>query len=266
MKALGLMLKAEFNRNWIQMKRYPFEPIANVVILFILFMIIISGFKPLQRSTGIASFNKTVAGAIIGYVMWFFVIMALSNFSNRLEEEAKLGTLEQLCMASKSLICVLSCRLIVDFLYSVIIIAGLFLLLAFSTGVKLNVEAWLILPLLLTVLALYGFGFMIGSLSLLFKRIGEVRAIVQIIFLFLAIAPMDSLSPTLRVVTMFLPLNLGLEVIRSVAIENQSFSDPFITRQLFLIVLNSGIYLTIGISVFKKAEKIAFNRGVLAHY
>ncbi len=266
MKEMMLILKAEFNRHWIQMKRYPFEPVANVVTLFILFMIIVSGFKPLQNSTGVGNFNKTVAGAIIGYVMWFFVVMALSNFSNKLEEEAKLGTLEQLCMASKSLILVISGRLVTDFFYNLFIIAALFLLLTLSTGVALNLNAWLLVPLCLTVLGLYGFGFVIGSLSLLFKRIGEVRSIIQIVFLFLAIAPLDSLSPPIRAAAMFLPLIQGIDVMRSVAVDSQPFFDPLILHRLLLVALNSFIYLIVGIGIFRAAERSAFNRGLLAHY
>ncbi|MFY9574926.1 MAG: ABC transporter permease [Blastocatellia bacterium] len=266
MKEMMLILKAEFNRHWIQMKRYPFEPVANVVTLFILFMIIVSGFRPLQNSTGVGNFNRTVAGAIIGYVMWFFVVMALSNFSNKLEEEAKLGTLEQLCMASKSLILVISGRLVTDFFYNLFVIAVLFLLLMLSTGVTLSLSAWLLVPLCVTVLGLYGFGFVIGSLSLLFKRIGEVRSIIQIVFLFLAIAPLDSVSPPIRAAAVFLPLTQGIDVMRSIAVDSQPFFDPMILQRLLLVALNSFVYLIIGIFIFRAAERSAFKRGLLAHY
>lgn len=266
MKEVFLILKAEVARNWVQIKRYPLEPITNAAALFILFMIIVSGFKPTENSTGVADFNKTVAGAIIGYVMWFFVIMALSNFSNRLEEEAKLGTLEQLCMASRGLTWVISSRVVADFFYSLFVIATLFLLLAASTRVSLNLQPSLLVPVALTICAVYGFGFIIGALSLLLKRTGEIRSIVQILFLFLAIVPLDNLPSILRIAVLVLPLNIGLEAMRSIAVESRALTEPEMLRQVILMTVNSALYLTVGVLVFRRAERVAYTRGLLAHY
>jgi ABC-2 type transport system permease protein len=59
---------------------------------------------------------------------------------------------------------------------------------------------------------------------------------------------------------------LGIIVIRSIALEGKTLAETWQDGSLIALIINSVVYLLIGLGVFIYCENIAKNRGSLGHY
>src|SRR5262245_20532970 len=257
------LLNVEWRRYAALMTRYPLEPLTNILLLLLLFFTILLGLRP--SSPTVVSGDYTAVNAVLGYVLWFFVILALSNFSTKLEEEAKLGTLEQVCLTSGSLFRVWMARSLVDFAFGLVQTAILVVLLLWMTDIRVTVPVLALLPACLTVLAVYGFGLMLGGVSLVFRRTGELKALCQMFFLALAIVPLTALPGWLHRIALVLPLSLGLDTVRGVVGHREVAWTVLAARLPSLIVLACA-YCALGYATFAFAYRMARVRGLLARY
>ena len=258
-----LTLKAEYVRYGILLRRYPIEPVANVLVLFLLFLIMYAGFKPASVNAGL--YDASATNALTGYVLWFFVILAISGVSAKIEDEAKLGTLEQVCLHSHDLLTVWLCRIWVDLTFGLFQVAVLGTLILAATSLSIQVSVPMVVAFVLTIAAIYGFGFMLGGLSLVFKRVGESRAVLQMVFLILAVVPPHSLPAWLYSAALLSPLTVGLEAMRAV---NQAGGLEWATLvpRLPVLALNACCYVTLGVCAFAGANQLARRDGLLAQY
>ena len=95
MKKLTLF-KTMFVREWIELKRYPFNLLSGLIALYLIFFVVFAGYKAL--GSGSPRFGSTLDGIVVGFMMWTFAISAYSTLSWELMNEARMGTLEQLYM------------------------------------------------------------------------------------------------------------------------------------------------------------------------
>src|SRR5258708_12992931 len=97
----------------------------------------------------------------------------------------------------------------------------------------------------------FGFGFMLGGLALIFKQISSLKNIVVNILIFLngALVPIDQFPPWLLTISQILPSTLGISVLRSVLLKGLSLPDVWNDGSLPLLSIHSAIYLLAG-SIF----------------
>lgn len=258
-----LTLEAEYVRYGILLRRYPVEPVANLVVLFLLFVIMYAGFKPATVNS--EAYDASAASALTGYIVWSFVILAMSGVSMKIEDEAKLGTLEQVCLHSHDLLTVWLCRACVDFTFGCVQIGLLCALILGATSLSLHLSAALLLAFALTIAAIYGFGFMLGGLSLVFKRVGEARSVLQMVFLILAIVPPESFPEWLYTAVLLSPLTLGLDAIRAVNLAGGTEWAALLPR-LPALALNASVYAALGFGAFGASYRLARRDGLLGRY
>ncbi len=241
------------------MRRYLFNMLSFLISMYIFFLLIFLGVRALGG--GASGFGGTLDAIIVGFLVWTFAISTYSDFAQGMVQEAQEGTLEQLYMSSVGFIWVSLFRSMSSFLITSIFIITLLILMMATTGRWLYLDVISLLPLLLLTLAgVYGIGFIMGGLALVFKRIESFIGIFQFAMVGLIAAPIDRF-PVLR----YLPLSQGNELIRRVMAEGLSIGQ-LPTGDLLLLVINSAFYLGIGLITFKLLLKTAKNRGLLGHY
>jgi len=113
---------------------------------------------------------------------------------------------------------------------------------------------------LISLASVYGIGFMVGGLALVFKQIQAFFQILQWIFLGFIAAPIYQYS-----MLKALPLSLGFNLINEVMSKNLSFFK-LSSLDLVLLILNGAFYFCIGLFVFSICERVAKSRGLLGHY
>lgn len=144
----------------------------------------------------------------------------------------------------------------------VAIILSILLLIMPLTGSRLAFPLTLLLPLLTVLLGAYGLAFMMGSLALLLKRVQQLLGIFQFALLFLMTTPTETWAGSLQLVRWVLPMTAGAGLLRDLMARGKALDFG----QFSLALLNGIGYLTIGILIFRFAERETKRRGKLSGY
>ena len=253
------LFKAIFIKEWISLRRYPFNTISAIVTVYLVFLLFFLGYRLIGGQE--APFSNTTEGFIVGFFIWTYSIAAYSVLSWGIVQEARQGTLEQLYMSPLGYERVAIYTVISNFVWSLVWVLPILLLMMVTTGRFLHFDLITLIPLLiLTIASGYGIGFITGGLGLVFKKVQSFFQILQFIFVGFIAAPADKI-PLLKI----LPFSLGTRMIARNMIEEQPiYRMP--AYDIVILIANAAFYLVIGFSVFKLCEKVAKDRGLLGHY
>jgi ABC-2 type transport system permease protein len=256
----------EIKLAFVRMARYPLQTLTSLLIVYILFIGMFYGSRLLAGvgHEDAADFSRSASQAIMGYLLWFLSLFAIDSMSQNIAEEAQTGTLEQLYLSRWDFSLVLFLRFIAAFLASLAMLVPLFFLLIMSTGVSFAWQLGKVLPIIaVTAIGLCGMGYLLGALTLIFKRIGNAMTLVQFVLLFLCMPPVEQLPAPLRYFALTLPLTQGIKLLRAVVLTSGSHIR---LSDVSALVFTALVYLSIGLIVFRWAEATAKDRALLGHY
>ncbi|MBU9710714.1 ABC transporter permease [Evansella tamaricis] len=252
------LLKANLRKEYLEMKRYLPNTIAMVLTFYILFIGMFFGIQIIGDPT---TQDINIQFTIVNYIFWFFAMMTVNAIGWQITNEAMRGTLEQLSMSPMGIWKIMLMRLIASTVINFIMIIALLYLSMFTSGQWLNIDVGTILPILiLTIISMFGLGFIIAGLSIILKQVQAFLQILQFILAGLTFVPL-SVAPFLA----FFPFVKGVDLVRAVMIEGVTFTQiPMVD---FLILgFNAIFYFVIGLLFFFYCERFAMNKGLLAHY
>ncbi len=257
---LSSVFVAVIQRDWAMMKRYIINTVSTLVSIYLIFLLIFLGFKSLSSYASTGVLEGSMEGIVIGFFVWTFTVMGFSELAWGLISEAQAGTLEQLYLTPCGFKCVCGFTMISSMVLQFVPVSILLVIMMATTGQWLNLDFISLIPLLLiTILGSYGFGFALGGLALIFKRIQAIFQIFQFVFTGFLVIPQR--MPWAK----FLPLSLGNSLIYDVMVDGLRLWELPVGS--ILTALAVGIsYLAIGIIVFSVCENIAKDRGLLGHY
>ncbi|MDH4199943.1 MAG: hypothetical protein OEV66_06135 [Spirochaetia bacterium] len=263
-KEFLLLVKAEFIREIIYIKRYPFESISFLFFMYIILMAIFLGMSQLSGGGGL---NINHERMIIGYCLMQFVMSNQMGWAGQISNESQMGTLEQLSISGHSLATVLFARGIAQFPRQS---ASFFILMiayaAAMPKMDLHLDHFYIAFFFLFLIALgvYGIAYLFAGLTLLFKRIGFFFQIINFAFLGLFWQNRDILPDgSIRAILYdFFPLTLGMKNLLLVFSSNtSSLIYPFLNQCIY-----SGIFTIAGFYLFRVMEKKARQMALLSQY
>jgi ABC-2 type transport system permease protein len=251
---------AELKRSWILLKRYATETISLVIGTTIIFYGL---FLSAQYVVGSNSqFGDRLDSIIVGYVLWSLTLFILGDIAGGLQREAQTGTLEQLFLSPFGAPKVFLTRAIASLTTQLTINLVILTLILVLTGSQLAFPPLLLLPLLTVLLGAYGVSLAMGSLALLVKQVQQLLGIFQFALLFVLTVPVESWISSIRWLGWLLPMTPGAGLLRELMARGQGFD-----WQLFAIALLNGIaYFTLGLFLFRYAEREAKHRGKLSGY
>ena len=245
-------------------KRYPVSFISSAGSLYIIFMGMFFG-SGSARIEG----PQVMGDTLVGYLMWIFVFSAIGDLSDTIINESLTGTYEQLCITRVSNIWILICRSMTHMFSSFMLTAFNLILITITTGIRLNIEFLPVVVILgLSLLGLYGFGFMLAALALIFKRIGPIASVLQYVLLFMtgAIIPLDGFPPIIRQIGQILPLSAGIEAMQMSAIDHHPLHYIVQETVFIRLLLGAVIYVLLGIITFFASDGYARKKGLLGQY
>jgi ABC-2 type transport system permease protein len=269
------ILHAEFYKFKGMFKRYYIDSLAEIVSYLILFVGLSFTILNNHLSTENALFQL-----IIGIFIWYVGINAIAVFTFILQEEMQLGTLEQIFLTRTSLTKMLCGRAFATFLFdsiggivlscTTIIVVNIFSnSISLSDFIIVNVS-WVgvLLVLVLTMIGIYGFAFILAGLSIVYKRISAITVILNYIFLFFTGITLtgNTLPPVLDIVSKILPITWGITNLQNLVIGHSTIQDLVGSNIFLYLVMNSAIYLTVGLFIFKLMLKVSKKDGSLGHY
>jgi ABC-2 type transport system permease protein len=251
---------AEFRRSWIQFIRYPVEAIGGIVITTSIFYGLFLSARYIAGPS--LQFGDRLDAIVVGYTLWSLVLFIMTDIAGGLQYEAQTGTLEQLFLSPFGAPMVFVMRAFASLVLRLAVILSILLIIMALTGSRLEFPPTLLLPLLTVLLGAYGLAFMMGSLALLLKRVQQLLGIFQFALLFLMATPTETWAGSLQVVRWLLPMTAGAGLLRDLMARGEALN----LAQFSLALLNGIAYFTVGLLIFRFAEREAKRRGMLGGY
>jgi len=252
------LFNANFRKEYIEMKRYLPNTIALVATFYIIFL---GAFFGIMFIGDPASFDTNVQYSIVSVVFWSLTMMTMNFIGYSVITEATRGTLEQLYMSPMGVWKIMLTRIISQLgLQSVIMILLLFGAML-TSGQWLNLNPMTTIPIIIvTMISMIGVSFMIAGLAIIVKQIQAFLQIFQFVLMGLVFVPI-TVAPFLA----FAPFVKGVNMVRTVMIEDLTITQLPLS-DYGVLVLNSLVYLILGLALFDRCEKIAMKKGLLGQY
>lgn len=252
------LFNANLKKEYLELKRYLPNTIAFILTFYIIFLGL---FGVIQIVGDPSTQDVNTQYVIVNYIFWYLTMTIINSVGYEIINEAMRGTLEQLSMSPLGIWRIMITRLIsITFIQTLIVVGLLYISMA-TASQWLNVDVITLLPIvLLTFIGMFGISFIIAGISIIIKQIQAFLQILQFILMALAFVPL-SLSPFLQL----LPFVKGIDMVRAVMIHGVSLAE-FAATDFLILIANSLVYFLLGLFVFNYCEKIAMEKGVLAHY
>ncbi len=266
-----LILKAEFKRDLLFMKRYPLEPLSFLFFMYMILLSILLGLSQLVSEGRELSTFVDRERMILGYTLMQFVFSTQMGWSGQMQYESQTGTLEQLSLSGHSLGGVLLARGISQLLrqtLSFYLLLGAYVLSL--PGLALDpIRFPMAVPVLLAMAAgIYGISYLFAGITLLFKRVGMFFQIVN--FAFLGIFWLDRSSLEKGGVTAMLydhfPLSVGMSKMQEVLLTEEGSLSSTVSYSWIRLLLISFLYFGAGFLAFRRMEKKSRELGLLSQY
>ncbi len=191
-------------------------------------------------------------------------IVTLKTVAGTLEE-MNAGTLEQIHLSPLP-----SWTLSLGRLAAAVIEAvGLTALVGFGLiavlGIHFTYRFDAVVPVVLTVLDVAGYGLLLGALAIRVNSIGAVLHVLQSIVLFLngAFVPVSLFPGWLQLVARLLPTTLGVEVSRKILLQGGSLASTWSDRSLVWLLVHSIAMLMVGAVTYQLSIRRALRQGRL---
>jgi ABC-2 type transport system permease protein len=219
--------------------------------------------------TELSGFNDFVKFAIIGWFVYQYVDASIWSVGNNFRYEQFSGTLEPLFVTPVPRISILTGAALSDSIQTSISAIVLLLSASFLFGVSyaLTAIAPIIVLLLMMILALYGFGFMVAGMILVFKDPSVLTQFVDTALFTVSPVnyPLQALPTQARYVAYLVPSTIAIIIIRELAITGVFELGQFLSAAAGLgaTIL---FFWFVGIASFRYAERWTKNRGSMGGF
>ncbi|WP_054949326.1 ABC transporter permease [Numidum massiliense] len=252
------LLKANTRKEYIELKRYLPNTIAEVLTFYCIFLAMFYGIK---MTGDPKTMDVSIQFTMVSYISWYLAMSIMNFIGWVITNEALRGTLEQLYMSPLGAWRVLMSRLLASTLFHFGIIIALLYLSMATTGQWLSFDVLTILPVLaITLVSMFGVAYIVAGMSIVLKQVQAFLQIFQFILMGLTFVPVGAVK-----FLVYFPFVQGIDLIRNIMINDVTFSQiPW--QDWLTITVNATVYLVIGIFVFRRCERVAMDKGLLAHY
>lgn len=244
--------------NW----SYKFDTITLLIklSLYFVFISLVIGDGALDR--------ERLPATLLGFIIWFYAAIGINNMSRNLMEEAQTGTLEQMYMTPVSTAVIMMGRSFASLVVSTSMVVFIGIGLMLAMGIRLPFRAEAIPVFLITMVGLFGLGFMVAGSTLLFKQTSQFANLIENFIMFLTgvLVPVQNLPAWLEMVSRFLPTTYGIMLLRRIVLENYSLAAAWAEGSLQGLMSNAVGYFIVGWLLFKWSERIAKNQGTMGQY
>jgi ABC-2 type transport system permease protein len=256
------LLWGEFRRTIRLARSYWLEYASDLLLYTLGFLLLITVFRAASTTYGPQGYLST----LIGYSIWKICASVLADIARIASDEARTGTLEQLFLSGVG-----SGTVFVGRSMGILLnhgIRGLVLafLLAVILGILQPVPPFAIIVFGLTLAGACGLGFALAGLVLVYKRIGGALNLLwqMLVFFTGALAPIQ--NPIFGTIAKGLPLTWGITILRAIMIDGKEIGMLWQNGMLPGLLINTAIYVALGVVLFTWGQQRARELGVLAHY
>lgn len=249
------LLKPELSRLLAEIKNYKLNNIVSLLDVFLICLGIFMG-------TGQDIFPEgTLFYALIGMILWRYTVICLQTACGIIQQEMRLGTLEQLMLASHSLLMLVVTRLFAKFLVETVklIIISFVLILVFQIQPDANMRPGILAGAMLLCLAgTIGIGCLTAGVALIYKKADALVNSISYFTLFFTgiLVPLEILPGIFSAIAKILPFYWCVTLIR----QNTAGAA------LVWLLLTAALWVGLGIAFFSGAVRKAIAGGTTSGY
>lgn len=249
------LLYNEVRLQYFEMRQYWFETVTSMVLVLGIFAGLFFGVKSMVPGM---EEQQSLDGLVFGFLLWSFAAGAYQSVTKSIVDDTQKGYSEQLFIAPMSFVNLMLVRAVAELLvgYLYLMIFAYAVMWMTSNWIDINF-AMLFLLLMLAAPSLVGLGLVVSGLALLFKKVETVGMMLSLAFM--GLVALDGLP--INVFT-FLPFVPGASLARDIILDQHAFN----WYHFGIVLLNSGIYLSVGIWAFKKLETKAKRKNLIGRY
>lgn len=132
-------------------------------------------------------------------------------------------------------------------------------------GIRLSFQLAAVLPLLLTLVGVAGFGLLLGALAIRVNSIGAILHVLQGVVVLLngSFVPVNLYPGWLQVVADLLPTTLGVQVTRKLLVQGDSLASAWSNGSLVWLLAHSVALLVLGVVAYQLGIRRALREGRL---
>ena len=216
--------------------------------------------------------SDALPSPLLGFMVWFFGMKTVDHMAFMVQEEASTGTMEQMYMSPAPMVALMVGRslgmLVVASVQAALVAVVIALLVRLPVTVDLRAIAVGAPIFALTMVGMFGFGFVIAGLSLVVKRAGTLMSMLQTALLYFSgvMLPLEALTPELAAVARVLPATQGIAVLRELIFAQRSLGELWADGAIPWLIAHSALYFALGWLVYKWCESIAKRQVSLGQY
>ena len=254
------LLKAEITMLWGELKQYGLNTLFYNLGMLVVFVGLFMTVKD----------SKSGMDILFGLVMWQISSGAIGYLGYVIEDEAMLGTLEQIFMTRTSIFKVFFSKAAVNCIFGIVKAYLLFFICVLVFGVQGEIVAlgfernlYIFFIILAVEISFYMVGLMFGGMALFFKRVSNVVQLLTYVMLFFTniTTPVSETPQWVQVISTFVPIRWAMEIIRSI-----TAGSPVVMEDTLYFATSIGCYCVIGVITFLFSVNIAKEKGKLAGY
>lgn len=243
MKSKTILL-AELRRSWIQRKRYLVSTITSLISFGIVSFAAWIGLRAAFFKEG-SIYDASAA------LLWPIVLGSFGSAAGALQEDIELGTIEQLYLSASSVLHLLHIRSLVSFLDSLAFNIPFLVISGFFIGWN-SLGRWFLSQIIPVWIGLYGLGLIIAGLTLRFRQLGTLTNLLSLAIMAMAVMEFPQ-EGVWRWLAYGFPM-VGIS------------ASPTWPDGWYLRYFSAGIYLLIGILLFRSLEAKAKKLGLIGKY
>lgn len=191
-------------------------------------------------------------------------LITVGDMGFGIAEEAENGTLEQLFLSPLGPLRLFLMRAVITLGTSLVFIICVLIGILLLTGIRLRLELVQLIPFSLALLVALALGLLVANLAIVFKRVSQALSIIQFGFVFLLMIPFDTSGPLLAFVGHFVPLVPMFSLLRQMLHHPAGFAGGGLL--LFWSMVNTLVWLLVGLITFQQATNAARHHGTIGHY
>lgn len=253
------ILFVEIKFLFIRLKSYWVDWISgnvNLLLGLIFLYLGINSFK--ENVDNLNTIDLKTIQMIVGLYTFVIIQEGITGLVSRVSEGKTSGVFEQIIVNPYGSWFILFCKSVAG---AVITVFSLFVFVPLAmiiTGKYFSINVIKLIFLLISLyMATIGIGFIIGGLTLIFRRLWSFAYLIQFLVLTLIILPSYPFS-----LYSLLPISPQAMTINKVIAYNLTISYKW----WIYLYLNGFVYFVMGVLIYKKLEEVAREKGVLGHY
>lgn len=241
---------------------YKWSLLINAVTTagdFIFWMLLIDG--------GVLIPEK-IAPLAVGYIMWVYANYIIYDANYFIIDAGQTGVLEQVYLTPYPFSVKLMSRFFAASVFCSIELSLVMISLLLFCPVRIPLSIGVFIPFVLTLLGIAGFALILAGIGLIFKKSQPFAYLLNNVLLFFngSILPLEKMPAIIRFLSKTLPTTQGIAVMRAMIFDKQSLMSTILDGSCIILVLNSCLYMAIGLAVFIYCERWAQKNGILGHY